>query len=92
MFGVGFTELLAIAVIALIFIGPEDLPRFARNLGRILNELKRSRDNFVSEFKSAADLKNFNKIEGDIKSALDLEANQEKNQTNSDTKEDSSYE
>jgi len=70
MFGVGFTEVLAIAIIALIFIGPDDLPRFARNIGRFLNELKRGSDNFVDELKSAADLKSFKSIESEINESL----------------------
>ncbi|HYG32354.1 MAG TPA: twin-arginine translocase TatA/TatE family subunit, partial [Methylophilaceae bacterium] len=33
MFDVAFSELLVIAVIALVIIGPEKLPRVARTLG-----------------------------------------------------------
>ena len=34
MFGVDTTELLIVAVLALIFIGPKDLPRAMRTVGR----------------------------------------------------------
>ncbi|MCX7675060.1 MAG: Sec-independent protein translocase protein TatB [Bdellovibrionaceae bacterium] len=54
MFGIGFWELVAIGVIALIFVGPQDLPKLARNLGRLLNELKRGSDQFVNEIKESA--------------------------------------
>ena len=34
-FGIGYTELLVIAVVALIVIGPKDLPRVLRAIGRM---------------------------------------------------------
>lgn len=42
MFNMGFSELLIIGVIALIFIGPKELPEIAKVIGRMLNELKRA--------------------------------------------------
>jgi TatA/E family protein of Tat protein translocase len=40
MFGLGFGELLVIAVIALIFIGPKKLPELAKGLGQGLREFQ----------------------------------------------------
>ena len=51
MFGLGFTEILFIAVLGLILIGPKQLPEVARTLGRFLNELKRSTNILTDEFK-----------------------------------------
>lgn len=48
MFNLGFTELLLLGVIALIFIGPNQLPEVARTLGRLLNEWKRATSDFQS--------------------------------------------
>jgi len=48
MFDVGFSELLVIAVVALIVIGPERLPRVARTAGHLLGRLQR----YVSDVKS----------------------------------------
>jgi sec-independent protein translocase protein TatB len=42
MFNLGFSEMLVIAAIALIFIGPKELPQLAKILGRTLGELKRA--------------------------------------------------
>lgn len=53
MFNIGFTEMLVISVLALILIGPKQIPEVARNVGRFLNELKRSADHFTDELKSA---------------------------------------
>lgn len=46
MFNLGFSELLLLGVIALIFIGPSQLPEVARTLGRLLNEFKRASSDF----------------------------------------------
>jgi sec-independent protein translocase protein TatB len=41
MFGIGFSELLLIGVVALIVIGPERLPRVARTAGAWIGRLNR---------------------------------------------------
>lgn len=41
MFDIGFFELLLIAVVALLVVGPERLPDFARETGRWLRRLRR---------------------------------------------------
>ena len=48
LFGVGFSEIILILVIAYIFVGPQDLPKVARWLGRIV---KRTRL-LISEIKT----------------------------------------
>lgn len=40
MFDVAFSEILVIAVIALIVIGPEKLPKVARTLGKLTGRLQ----------------------------------------------------
>ena len=40
MFDIGFWELVAIAVIALLIIGPEKLPGFARDMGRLFRKAR----------------------------------------------------
>ncbi len=41
MFDVGFTEMLVIALVALIVIGPERLPKVARTLGHLFGRMQR---------------------------------------------------
>ncbi len=48
MFDIGFSELMVIAVVALIVIGPERLPRVARTAGHLLGRLQR----YVSDVKA----------------------------------------
>ena len=54
MFGLGFTEILVIAVIILIVVKPEDLPgvmkKFGKSYGDVkktCNEVKKMKDDFV---------------------------------------------
>ncbi len=41
MFDVSFSELLVIAIVALLVIGPEKLPKVARTLGALTGRLQR---------------------------------------------------
>ena len=48
MFDIGFTEIFIIAVVALIVIGPERLPRVAKTLGHLFGRMQR----YVAEVKA----------------------------------------
>lgn len=51
MFGLGFAEVILIAVLALIFIGPKQLPDVARVIVKLINEWKRATSEFTRQFK-----------------------------------------
>ncbi len=42
MFGIGFTELLLVLVVALLVLGPDKLPEVARSAAKAYNELRRT--------------------------------------------------
>src|SRR4051812_39851574 len=48
MFNIGFSELLILGVIGLIVLGPEQLPEVAKKLAKLLNDLKRAKDEIMS--------------------------------------------
>ncbi|MDZ4655623.1 MAG: twin-arginine translocase TatA/TatE family subunit [Coriobacteriia bacterium] len=44
MFGIGGTELIIVAVVALLLFGPDKLPQIARTVGRFMRDFKRYQD------------------------------------------------
>ena len=52
MFQVGFGEALVIAVVAVLVIGPERLPHYAAEAGRMLRQLRRMANDASSEIRS----------------------------------------
>ena len=61
MFGVGLPEMMIIAVVALVFIGPEKLPGVLRSIGKGLVQLKRATSDVRSTVQDE-----MNKIEDEI--------------------------
>jgi molybdopterin molybdotransferase len=49
MFGIGFPELVFLAILALLIIGPKELPKMARELGRTVLNLRRTVEDFKSD-------------------------------------------
>ena len=52
MFGLSFTHLVLLAIIVLVFIGPEQLPEVARTFARLLNDWKRASSEIQSSLTS----------------------------------------
>lgn len=48
MFGIGTSEILIILVIALLVLGPKEIPKIARTLGRGMRELERAKNELKS--------------------------------------------
>ncbi len=53
----GWAELLFIAVLAFIIIGPKDLPKVLYTLGRLLGNVRRLANEFMTEFEAIRTLK-----------------------------------
>ncbi len=74
MFDIGFSELLVIAIVTLIVVGPERLPKVARTVGLLFGRAQR----YVSEVKNDINrelkLEELRKIEADMReSARNME-------------------
>jgi sec-independent protein translocase protein TatB len=50
VFGIGFMELLVIAVVALVFVGPKKLPDLMRQAGRFFVQMRRTTSDVRSTF------------------------------------------
>lgn len=55
MFGVGFTEILVILIVALLVFGPQRLPELARSLGKSLAEFRRASSDLRQSLYEATD-------------------------------------
>jgi Tat protein translocase TatB subunit len=53
MFGIGTGELLLLLVIALVVLGPERMPKLARDLGKAMADFRRTSDELRNEFLNA---------------------------------------
>lgn len=56
MFDIGFSELIVVALVALIVIGPERLPRVARTIGALLGRAQRYVNDVKSDIQREVDL------------------------------------
>lgn len=63
MFDVGFSELVVIALVALIVIGPERLPRVARTLGALLGRAQRYVNDVKADIQREVDLDELKSIQ-----------------------------
>lgn len=74
MFDIGFSEIVVIAVVALIVIGPEKLPKTARTLGHLFGRLQRYVNDVKSDISREIELDELRKLQQEVKTAAnDLE-------------------
>lgn len=66
MFDVGFSELVLIAVVALIVIGPERLPKVARTVGALVGRMQRYVANVKSEVEREMQFEDLKKLQQEI--------------------------
>ena len=66
MFDIGFSELMVIAVVALVVIGPERLPRVARTAGHMLGRLQRYVNEVKADINREMELEELRKFKSDF--------------------------
>jgi len=71
MFDLGWTELLVIGIVALIVVGPKDLPVLFRNVGRFVGKAKGMAREFSRAMNDAADESGVRDVAKSFKSATD---------------------
>jgi sec-independent protein translocase protein TatB len=66
MFDVGLSELIVIALVALIVIGPERLPRVARTVGHLLGRLQRYVGDVKADINREMQLEDLKKLQQQV--------------------------
>jgi sec-independent protein translocase protein TatB len=69
MFDIGFSEIVVIAVVALIVIGPERLPKVARTLGHMFGRLQRYVSEVKADISREMELDELRKLQAQVQSA-----------------------
>ncbi len=71
MFDVSWSELLILGVVALIFVGPKELPRFLNMLGRYLGVVRRHANEFRSVIDQAMREAEMDDIQKEVRAVSD---------------------
>jgi len=66
MFDIGFSELMVIAVVALVVIGPERLPRVARTAGHYMGRLQRYVNDVKADINREMELEDLRKFKDEF--------------------------
>ena len=69
MFDIGFSEMMLIAVVALIVIGPERLPRVARTMGHLFGRLQRYVNDVKADINREIELDELRKFKSEFEQA-----------------------
>ncbi len=74
MFDIAFSEMLIIAIVALVVLGPERLPKVARTAGHLLGRLQRYVNDVKSDINREMQLEELKKLQSQVEdSARSLE-------------------
>ena len=69
MFDIGISEIMVIAVVALIVLGPEKLPKTARTLGHLFGRLQRYVADVKSDINRELQLEELKKLQAEVQTA-----------------------
>ncbi len=77
MFDIGFSEIALIAVVALLVLGPERLPKAARTAGALLRRARSSWQNVRSEIERELAAEDLRKSVDEVRRAADIRSDVE---------------
>ena len=69
MFDISFTEILVIAVVALVVLGPERLPQVARTLGHLFGRAQRYVNDVKNDIQHEMELEELKKLKTSVQEA-----------------------
>jgi sec-independent protein translocase protein TatB len=90
MFDIGWSELLVIAVVAIVVVGPKDLPKALRAVGQWTAKMKRMAREFQGQFNEALREAELDTIKRDVEALAKepfADLNKQLDQTNTDIRQ-----
>ena len=66
MFDLGWQELFVIGTVALIVIGPKDLPKLLNKVGKIFGKIKQISREFYDQINETAEIEEINTLKKDL--------------------------
>ena len=85
MMGIGWTEMLIIGVVALIFIGPKELPNVMRQIGKFANTIRKMGTEFQREINKTTGLDEVRNLRNSITAPLKKTADEIRREFNTMT-------
>ena len=74
MFDLGWQELLVIGTVALIVVGPKDLPKLFNKVGNILGKIKQISREFYDQINESAEMEEINTLKNDLSKHTSLDS------------------
>ncbi len=66
MFDLGWSKLIIIAMLAIVVVGPKDLPALLRTIGKFIGQIRRQADEFRQQFNEAMKDTELDQIRKDV--------------------------
>ena len=74
MFDLGWQELFVIGAVALIVVGPKDLPKLFNKVGKILGKIKQISREFYDQINETAEMEEINALKKDLSKHTSLDS------------------
>ena len=73
MFDLGWQEIFVIGTVALIVVGPKDLPKLFNKVGNIVGKIKQISREFYDQINEAAEMEEINNLKNDLSEHASLD-------------------
>ena len=74
MFDLGWQEIFVIGTVALIVVGPKDLPKLLNKAGKIFGKIKQISREFYDQINEAAEIEEINNLKNDLSEHTSLDS------------------